>query len=246
MVIAQGKEDEYTKQRHTILWAVAGLALVGMSGELVRIFSVSCGAKIPGQPCTEGGFLKDPNAILRSAVLFNQRTQFFVTFLKYFIGSVAVLFIVRSGIRMIAMGSQEEAMNTDKKNLMYGILGLLLIILADTAVNNVFYQVDVSRYPSVGGLTPGINPGQGVKEIIGVTNFVVSIISPIAILMLLAGAVMYMTAAGNEEKQGKAKRLILSTIIGILIIYGAFAIVSTFVGGKFEGGGPQVTQPTTR
>lgn len=246
MVIAQGKEDEYTKQRQTIMWAIVGLAVVGMSGELVRIFSVSCDVKIPGQPCVEGGFLKDPNAILRSATLFNQRTQFIITFLKYFIGSIAVLFIVRSGIRMIAMGSQEDKIALDKKNLIYGTIGLLLIIIADTAINKVFYKVDVSRYPSVGGVQPGIDPIRGVKEIAGFTNLVVSILSPVAVLMLLAGAVMYITSAGNEEKQATAKRLIFATIIGIIIIYGAFGIVSTFVGGRFEGGGSQITQPTTR
>ena len=246
MVIAQGKEEEYTKQRHTIMWAIVGLALVGMSGELVRIFSVSCDVQIPGQPCTPGGFLKDPNAILRSATLFNQRTQFIITFLKYFIGSIAILFIVRSGIRMIVMGSQEDKIALDKKNMIYGTIGLLLIILADTAINKVFYKVDVSRYPSVGGVQPGIDPVRGVKEIAGFTNMVVSILSPIAVLMLLAGAVMYITAGGNDEKQATAKRLIFATIIGIIIIYGAFGIVSTFVSGKFEGGALQITQPTTK
>ncbi len=246
MIIAQGKEDELSKQRHNIMWAIAGLAIVGLSGEMVRIFSVSCDVKIPGQPCTPGGFLNDPNAILRSAVLFNQRTQFIITFIKYFIGSVAVLFIVRNGIRMIALGSQEDKMALDKKNLMYSILGLFLIIIADTAINNVFYKVDVSRYPTVGGLTPGIDPARAVSELVGITNFIVSIVSPVAILMLVIGAVMYITAAGHEDKQAKAKRVIVATIVGILIMYGAFAIVSTFVGGQFEGGGPQITQPTTK
>jgi len=245
MALAQGKEEEYTKQRANILWSVIGLALVALSGDIIRIFSVYCdkGVDMAGNPCIAGGFLKDPNAILRSATIFGQRTQFMITFIKYLIGSIAVLMIVRSGVRMITMGTQEE-LATDKKNLIYSVVGLLLIILSDTAINRVFYQIDLSKYPTVGGVTPGINPTQGVNEVVGFTNVVVSILSPIAVLMLLAGGIMYMTAAGNEERQTKAKKMVIATVIGIIIMYGAFAIISSVVAGRIEGGTGPVTQTT--
>ena len=248
MVIAQGKEEEYGKQRMNILWAIIGLALIGMSGELIRIFNVYCGANgkdIADNPCVQGGFLKDPNAILRAATLFDQRTQFLITFIKYFIGSIAIFFVVRSGLRLITIGSNEENVGKDKKNLLYGLIGLGLIIMSDTVINKVFYQVDLSKYPTVGGAAPSFDPGRGVKEVVGFTNILVSIVGPMAVLALLAGGVMYITSGGNEEKQGKAKRVIMATIIGILIIYGAFAIVSTFVGGQFEGGAGPIAQPAS-
>ncbi len=244
MVTAQGNEDVHTTQRRNLLWAIIGLALVGMSGEIVHIFQVSCDVKIAGQTCTAGGFLNGPNAIIRQSTIFNQRTQFLIIFIKYLIGSVAVIEIVRSGMRLITMGSSEEALGLDKKNLAYGLFGLLLIIISDTAISKVFYKIDPTRYPSVGGANPGFDAPQGIREIAGFTNLVVSIVSPIAVLMLLAAAIMYITAAGNEEKQTKAKRMIFAVVIGIIIMYGAFAIVSTFVGGSFQGGPGAITQPT--
>jgi hypothetical protein len=244
MIVAQGNEDTYTTQRQNILYAIIGLALVGMAGEIVRIFQVSCDVVVPGQACTPGGFLKDPNAIIRQSTLFNQRTQLLMTFIKYTIGSIAVLEIVRSGMRMITMGDQEDKIEMDKKNLMYGILGLLLIIIADSAINNVFFKIDLTRYPGTGGAQASVDAVQGVKEIVGFTNVVVSIVSPLAILALIAAGVMYIASAGNEEKQTKAKRMIFVVVIGILIMYAAFAIVSTFIAGRFEGGSGQVTQPT--
>ncbi len=234
LVIAQGKEDEYGKQKLHILYAILGLAVVGLSGELVRILSVSCDVKLQGMySCVSGGFLKDPNAIIRQTTLFSQRTGYLITFIKYVIGSVSVLFIVRSGLRMITMGSQEEKMALDKKNLMYGGLGLILIIMSDTVISKVLYQIDPSKYPSVGGVTPTADPGRAVSEIVGFTNLVLDIVTPLAILGLVVGGIMYVSAAGNEDAQGRAKRIITMTVIGILIMYGAFAIVSTIVGGKF-------------
>lgn len=247
MVIGQGNEDVYTKQRQSIIWGIIGLALVGLSGEIVQIFNVYCpgGKDVTGQVCTEGGFLKDPNAIIRTVTLFNKQTQFLVTFLKYIIGSIAILMIVRSGLRMITMGSKEDEVALDKKNITYGVVGLILIIISNTAISKVFYKVDLSHYPTTGGAGISFDPGQGVKEIVGATNLIVSIVGPAAVLALIAGAIMYVTAGGNEDTQGKAKRLITMTIIGIIVIFGAFAIVSTFISGRFDSAGVgTVTQPT--
>ena len=247
MVVSFGNEDVYNKQKQNFLWAVIGLALVGMSGEAARIFQVACDStklSIPGQSCTPGGFLADPNAIIRQTTLFSQRTQFLIVFIKYFIGSVAVLEIVFSGMKMVTMGELEDKMTIVKKNLAYGFLGLLLIIFSDSLINKVFYKLDTTHYPSTGGAQPGVDPGEGVKQLVAITNIVVSIVSPIAVIALVAAGVMYMTAGGSEDKQGKAKRMAFMVIVGILLMYSAFAIVSTFISGSFQDGGGSVTQTT--
>ncbi len=247
LVMAQGSEEVYTEQKRSILYAIIGLAVVGFSGDLVRIFTVACpatGKDISGQPCTPGSFLKDPNAIVRSATLFDQRTDFIITFIKYLIGSIAVFMVIRSGLRLIGSSGNEDKLAEDKKSLFYGILGLLFIIMADTAISKVFYKVDLSKYPGVGGVTPAFDAAQGVKELAGFTNLVLTIATPVAILMLLYGAFQYVTSAGNEDRQGKAKRLVFAVIAGILIMYAAFAIVSTIISGSFQGGLGTVTEPT--
>lgn len=237
MVTGWGNDEVYAKQRTNLLYSIIGLAIVGMSGEMSRIFSVSCtNFTAPGQTklaCTPGGFLNDPNAIVRASTIFDQRTKIIITFIKYFIGGVAVLEIVMVGLKMVT-GGAEETITKAKKNLMYAVVGLILIIVADSAVSNVFYKLDKTRYPSVGGAAPAIDPYAGVKEIVGFTNLIVSIVGPVAVLALLGGGVMYITAAGKDETMTKAKRLIMAAIIGIIIIYGAFAIVSTFIAGSFD------------
>ena len=65
--------------------------------------------------------------------------------------------IIRNGFRMVAMGESEEAMTKDKRNLIYSAVGLGLIIVADTLINNVFYKLDLTRYPTTGGAAPAID-----------------------------------------------------------------------------------------
>jgi hypothetical protein len=238
MVTAYGNEEVYTKQRSTILYAIIGLAVVGLGGELARIFAVTCpeftDPNLQNYTCTQGSsFLQDPNSIVRTSVIFNQRTKLIITFIKYFIGAVAIFEIISSGSKMITMGSDDAKIGKIKKNLTYAIVGLLLIIVSDTLINQVFYNIDLSRYPTTGGAQPGVNAAKGVQEIVGFTNLVVSFVGPIAVLVLIAGGVLYMTAAGDDAKMGKAKKLIFAALIGIIIIYGAFAIVSTFISGSF-------------
>lgn len=222
MVIAWGNEEKITKNRQLLFYAIIGLAIVGMAGEFSKIFTVE-----------GGGFLKDPNAIIRASTLFNQRTQIVITFIKYFIGSIAILEIVTTGIRLITMGGAEDKIARDKQNLLYGIIGLVLIIVADTAINKILYKVD-SAYPTTGGVQPTVDAARGVQEIVGVTNLMVTVVGVGAVLALVAAGVMYMTSGGNEDQMNKAKAIIKWVVIGMIVIFGAFAIVSTFVGGQFQ------------
>lgn len=51
----------------------------------------------------------------------------------------------------------------------------------------------------------------------------------IAVLIILYGGFMWMTAAGNDDRVGKAKQIITAGIIGLLIIITSYAIASFVV-----------------
>jgi len=53
----------------------------------------------------------------------------------------------------------------------------------------------------------------------------------IAVVIVLWGGFVWMTAGGNEEKAGEARKIIFSGIIGLAIVLSAYAI-STFVLNK--------------
>lgn len=245
MVTAQGNEEAWKSAKSTLVYSIVGLALVGLSGEIVRIFAVGKCAELGMLPssnfagCTEGGFLANPQAIIQRTTIFNKDVQYIITFIKYLIGSLAVVMIMRNAARMVTNAAGDE-LAKDKKNLVATVIGLLMIIIADPIINNVFFSVDKSRYPSTGGAVVGINYAQGVAEVVGFTNFLVTILTPIAVLVIVAGGVMYMTSGGAPDRQQKAKRMITAALVALIVIYGAFAIVSTFINGQFDANAPTV------
>jgi len=60
-----------------------------------------------------------------------------------------------------------------------------------------------------------------------IVNFILSFLGFIAVVMIIYGGFLYVSAAGNNEKIESAKKIIMYSIIGIIIILLSFAIVNT-------------------
>jgi len=54
------------------------------------------------------------------------------------------------------------------------------------------------------------------------------IVPIIATLMLVIGGIMFFFAGGSPDSLQKAKRLITSVVIGLIIVYGAWIFINTF------------------
>jgi hypothetical protein len=68
---------------------------------------------------------------------------------------------------------------------------------------------------------------QDIKETItSVVNVLMGFLGIIAVIVILLGGFKWMTAMGNEEKVGEAKKLIVAGIIGLVIILAAYAIAT--------------------
>lgn len=73
----------------------------------------------------------------------------------------------------------------------------------------------------------GLGTQDDLKETIRqIVNLLLGFLGIIAVIILLWGGFMWMTAAGDEGKVDKAKKLIVAAIIGIIIIIAAWSIVA--------------------
>lgn len=223
LVIAQGDEEAITKAKRGLIYAVIAFVLISMSQDIGRIFGMESGT-----------LLGSPQEILERVHLFDKQVEILMTFIKYVIGTLATLMLVISGIKFITAGGNEEEVSKARKRVLFSGGGLLLIFIGEIFIERVFYKVDKNVYSGITGVDPGVDAKEGVEQIAGITNLLVSVIAPIAVLILIGGAIMYATAGGDEEKMNKAKRLIIATVVGILIIYGAFALVSTVLSSRLE------------
>jgi len=55
------------------------------------------------------------------------------------------------------------------------------------------------------------------------------VVPPLAVLMIAIGGWMYFLSQGNPEKIAQAKKLFTAVAFGLLIVYGSWLIVNTFL-----------------
>ncbi len=71
------------------------------------------------------------------------------------------------------------------------------------------------------------DPQLAVQTAIGrLIGSALTFVGVIFLILVIYGGVMWMTSGGNEEKAGKAKKLIGAAVIGMVIIFGAYVITS--------------------
>ncbi len=82
------------------------------------------------------------------------------------------------------------------------------------------------------GIDYGTATGLGTKDIregvMSIVNVLLGFLGILAIIIILWGGFRWLTSGGNEEKVGEAKKIITAGIIGLVIIFTAYAI-ATFV-----------------
>lgn len=115
---------------------------------------------------------------------------------------------------------------------------LTISTLAVSAIALPF--VVLAAEPSVElGLNYATDIGLGTQDVrttvSKIINAFMGLLGIVAVCIILLGGFKWMTAAGNEEKVGEAKKLIISGVIGLIIIMSAYAIAQFVVGAVING-----------
>lgn len=209
MVFAGGDENIITEQKRSIMYAGIGL---------VAILLVDRGID----------YLYGPAGVARTTleqdVGFTAEIYGLVNFLKAIIGTIAILFIVISGIRTLFAAGEEDQLTKQKKSLLWIGLGLILIAIDEIIIENVFIiptqhsdQIRTSNITSI------------INTIGSVFQFILGFVGLIAFGALIYGAATMIMNYGNDEMVQKSRKIIRNAIIGIIVILSAYVIVATLV-----------------
>lgn len=99
----------------------------------------------------------------------------------------------------------------------------------ELAADNGTCVKDTFGLQPVGNQVKGKLGNQDLRETAAnLINVLLGILGLIAVVIVLAGGFKWMTAGGNDEKVGEARKMIFSGVIGLAIIMSAWAI-SLFV-----------------
>ena len=106
------------------------------------------------------------------------------------------------------------------------ILGSLTIGLAGPVfATDTFNQLG---NPLVGDVNkPGDAKGVIMFDFFGrVLNSIIGVAGALALIVITYGGIRWLTAGGNEEKITEAKKIIFLPLLGLIIIFAAYAIVN--------------------
>lgn len=220
MVIQGDNEENVKTQKKSLTYGLIGLLLISIAGPIAEIFDYR-----------RGNVVADPDKINETGQLFDDTTRLIITFVKYLLGGLATLMFIRSGAMMVYHGDNEEEVSKERKSLALAAGGLLLVFVSDLVVRRIFYVTDYDEDTDATQIR--IDQNEFITQVVAVTNLLVTFVGPIMMLGLVIGAVLYATAAGNEERTNLAKKILINSVIGVIIIYGAFALVSTVIVGVF-------------
>jgi len=235
MVVAGDNEETVKKSTTGLLYALVAFAIVRMSQDIGRIVGFFKDNQGFGDNVSNGGIIGSADQITQRLGIFDKQVEILMTFIKYLIGSLAVAVVVINGVRLVTGGGEEENIKKARNGILAALGGLVLMTVANTFVTKVFYKVDRTTYSGIdGGVNPQTDLSAGIGELVGITNFIVSFVGPILVLIIIVAGVLYLTAGGEEEKMNKAKRLLIAGVLGLVVIYGSFALVSTIISGSLQ------------
>jgi len=127
-----------------------------------------------------------------------------------------------------------------KKSVLYAVLisifSLSLTSVAVAAVNENDLWTghweggnNSEDYQDKIGNTSGLGNKDPREVAAGVINVILGFLGIIAVVLILAGGFMWMTAAGNEDKVTTAKQVMSAGAIGLIIVLAAFGIAKFVV-----------------
>ena len=134
--------------------------------------------------------------------------------------TIAIIMLLIGGIMYMLSFGNDQSMERAKKVILAAIIGLSIALSAKTFLQTLWDVLGVNSS------TAGSPGGESFEVVAGrILTFLLSIVGIIAIISLIIGGIMYMTAYGDEDRIQKGKKIVIASIIGIVISVGSVVIV---------------------
>ncbi len=186
------------------------------------------------------------------------RATVWLGYLVFLVVALAFLFFLIGVLKYINGGGDEEKRREARNLIVYGIIGLFIIV----SIWSLVYFLGSAIGIRPGGIVdlpamPGNISGQDVIDQAPVSdiekllvkageliNILVYFVLGVSFLVLIWGIARYVAGGADEEKKTEARRLVVYGIVGLFVMVSVWAIVY-FVGsaiGISPGGGMRVPQ----
>lgn len=211
-ISSQGEEEKITSYKKQFGYIILGLFVVSVS-EYAAFTLLD-----PSDDILGGENQKFVDEL-------NSRLEIFVTYFKYIAGGIIIIIGGLAGFTMVTAGDQDEKRQAEVKFIKTFILGTMSIVLAEVTVRvfSLRDPVDATQY------TPTQGVEIGIIQITGIIKFVLSFFGGAAFFMIVMSALYFLFSLGQEEQVGRAKRMLIYSVVALLVASSSYALVSYVV-----------------
>lgn len=200
-------DDIQPKAVNTLKYMVYGFVFVMVADQIVSAFYGEVGAcAASSEQAKECG---KTGSILIKGIY---------DFILSIIATLAIFSIAFAGFRMVTAAGNDDTVGASKKRITYAIVGLLVAGIGEFVVRGVVFPDNGEK---------GIDYAAAQHLVITFTNYISSFIGAGAFIMLFYGGYLYAVSFGEDDQVGKAKKIMTSALIGILIAAAAFGVIRT-------------------
>lgn len=145
---------------------------------------------------------------------------------RYAMSAIATFVVITQAIRLVARSDDEEASKA-KNVLLYGIIGLILIQVADYAVKEIFFGEQGDTFESLAFAQEDAETGISFfRSIAGLINI---FLGTFAVMVIVIRGFTLIISAGSEESISAAKRHVIYAIVGLVAVGLSELIVRGFI-----------------
>ena len=212
LISAQGQASEQmSTEKMNVLYVCIGLILFALASEFVYQFLFYDQAQ----------FFTDSEASLQLANETTARIKELLNLFLSFSGAGAILMLVIASLRLIINPGSDDQIDGQKKLVAYTATGIIMIGLADTLVNVIFFPEGGYR---------GVNVSALELQLTGLSNYVLGFLGAIVFVSFMISGVLLVINMGNEDVVGKIKTTLKNIVIGALVAFSSYTVVATLLG----------------
>jgi len=139
---------------------------------------------------------------------------------------ISLVFIIIGGIMYMVSAGNETMVTRAKKTWTGAVIGLAIAMAAPTFLKTI--QTILGGNSNTGGSADSwVSNALSLRDIaVNVLDLLLSIIGIIAMISMIIGGIMYLTAAGDERRIDKGKEIFKYSIIGIIVALSAVVVIN--------------------
>ncbi len=212
-------EETARKLRDQLFLAIGGLVLITLAKPVVEILFGANGSSAPI-------WLNDAQKNLLASEMSGV-----INFFAYGMTAIAVgVIIFNSFFILMAEGNEDEFKN-GRLGVVYAVVGLVVIALARVIVATFYGDWSSFADKDIATGADEIAPklSDGIAELVGLVNFGLKFAGLATLVMLIYAGYLVIMGGGDEENQGRARKIITAAIVGLVVIISAYVVVNAFM-----------------